>query len=175
MNVEHHVHELQVHRELERVLQTPAAVDHSVPAAVAQAYSQRAALIDASAASSQALAFGVVNATSSAMAVCGNARCEFGEAQGTWGYPAAWNCPQDCPFALMACPSQVRPHCVLLDGGMIGVKAWLSVCLSSNCGFQLAHRSVKARIGALATEVRACMPMSATASALVNTPLQSLY
>lgn len=62
--------------------------------------------------------FGVMSAAALALATCGNGVCEFGEATGTWAYPESWNCPQDCPYDLHACPLQVRPKlpaCVRLS------------------------------------------------------------
>lgn len=53
--------------------------------------------------------FGVISAAAMALATCGNGVCEFGEATGTWAYPENWHCPRDCPYAMHACPLQVRP------------------------------------------------------------------
>lgn len=53
--------------------------------------------------------FGIISVAAIALATCGNGVCEFGEATGTWAYPESWNCPQDCPYDLHACPLQVRP------------------------------------------------------------------
>jgi uncharacterized protein YjiS (DUF1127 family) len=52
--------------------------------------------------------FVFVSLNTSALPLCGNGICEFGEATGTFAYPEAWFCSEDCPFVLHACPQQVR-------------------------------------------------------------------
>jgi hypothetical protein len=52
--------------------------------------------------------FVLVSLNTSALPVCGNSICEFGEATGTFAYPETWFCAEDCPFVLNACPQQVR-------------------------------------------------------------------
>jgi hypothetical protein len=52
--------------------------------------------------------FAFVDLNSTALPVCGNGVCEYGEAVGTFAYPEAWFCREDCPFVLTACPSQVQ-------------------------------------------------------------------
>lgn len=100
---------IQVREELARLMQPAQMLD---AAFAQQATVQRRLLQEQGEPHSDADAppFGVLNATVAALPRCGNGICEFGEAVGTWGYPDIWHCPQDCPFHLHACPSQVRAH-----------------------------------------------------------------
>lgn len=76
---------------------------------LAQGSSRRPALLQTS-----LPPFAIDAALVAAVPVCGNGMCESGEATGTFGFDASQNCPQDCPFALVACPAQVRYTFVLL-------------------------------------------------------------
>lgn len=109
---------LQIREEAARLVQPAQTVD----ASFVQVDTSRRPLPQAQDDPSSSTAvppFGVLKATIAALARCGNDICEFGEAMGTWGYPDVWHCPQDCPFHLHACPSQVR---------VASCPIWLTCC-----------------------------------------------
>jgi hypothetical protein len=102
---------LQIRHELAPLVTAATAVDaqrHAGALKTTASSAQRRALQQVAGDSSGVPVFGMIDATANAMARCGNGVCEFGEAVGTWAFPEAWNCPQDCPFELQQCPSQVR-------------------------------------------------------------------
>jgi hypothetical protein len=96
---------VQIQQEISVLLQTAAAIVADNSTTGSSMAARR--LQQATQGQDVAPAFGVLNVSVTAQARCGNGICEFGEAVGTWGYPEAWNCPQDCPFQLTACPAQV--------------------------------------------------------------------
>jgi hypothetical protein len=97
---------VQVRQEISGLLQTAETIDAGNSSSTSGSPSGTRRLQQAPQ-GEQAPAFGVLDATVTAMASCGNGVCEFGEAVGTFGYPEIWNCAQDCPFQMNACPAQV--------------------------------------------------------------------
>jgi hypothetical protein len=113
---------LQILGEITPIVVTPADVDSTNHTAAQERVerSRRKILQQVTGITTSGPEFGVIEVAVNAMARCGNAICEFGEAVGTWGYPEIWNCPQDCPRELHACPSQVRIFRLLSWGPMVG-------------------------------------------------------